>query len=141
MAKAEGAVGRMGSVVVSGYGAGLVVATGSRTLFGRTAALLTREPAETDFQHNMRQFSGFLLQVTLGLTLFVFLVNALLGKGWFEALLFALALAVGITPELLPTIVTVTLARGAIRMARKQVVVKRLISIEDLGERGRALLR
>ena len=133
VAKAEGAVGRMGTVVVSGYGAGLVVATGSRTLFGRTAALLTREPAETDFQHDIRQFSGFLLQVTLGLTLFVFLVNALLGKGWFETLLFALALGVGITPELLPTIVTVTLARGAIRMARKQVVVKRLISIEDLG--------
>ncbi|HEU5303609.1 MAG TPA: magnesium-translocating P-type ATPase [Gemmatimonadales bacterium] len=133
VAKPPRAVGRMGSIVLTGYGAGLVVATGDRTLFGRTAALLTGRPPETDFERNIRQFSGFLLQLTLGLTLFVFLVNALLGKGWFEALLFALALAVGITPEVLPTIVTVTLARGAIRMARKQVVVKRLISIEDLG--------
>lgn len=133
IAKTPGSVARMSSIIVSGYGTGLVVATGTGTLFGRTAAMVAPQAAETDFQRNIRRFSVLLLRITVGLTLFVFLVNAVLGKGWFDSLLFSLALAVGITPELLPTIVTVTLARGAIRMARKQVVVKRLISIEDLG--------
>jgi Mg2+-importing ATPase len=122
----------MGTPVLSGYGSARVVATGSRTMLGRTAALV-REPAETEFQRSIRQFSGFLIRIIVILTLFVFLVNAVLGRGWFDSLLFALALAVGITPEVLPVIITMTLANGALRMAREKVVVKRLISVEDLG--------
>ena len=133
VAKPAGALVHAGSVIVSGYGAGWVRATGTGTRFGRTAALLTGKRTETDFERGIRQFSRMLIRLTLGLTLFAFLINTVIGQGWLESLLFALALAVGITPELLPTILTVTLSRGAIRMARKQVVVKRLISIEDLG--------
>ena len=124
---------RAGTAVVSGCGSGVVSATGRATLFGRTATLLARKPEETEFQRGLRRFSGLLVQVVLLLTAFVFLANAALGKGWLESFLFAVALAVGITPEVLPAIVTITLARGAHRMARDQVVVKRLMSVEDLG--------
>ncbi len=122
-----------GTAVASGYGSGVVVATGEATALGRTAAALAEPHAETDFQRNIRRFSDFLLRVIVGLTVFVFAVNALLGKGVFDSLLFALALAVGITPEALPVIVTLALSHGARRMAREQVVTKRLMSVEDLG--------
>jgi Mg2+-importing ATPase len=132
VAKDAGATVYMGTPVLSGYGAGLVIATGRRTNLGRVAALV-REPEQTDFQLSIRRFSRFLVQIILVLTTFVFLVNAVLGRGWFDSFLFALALAVGITPEVLPVIITMTLASGALRMARQKVVVKRLISVEDLG--------
>ena len=130
--KDAGATAYMGTPVLSGYGTGVVIATGRRTALGRIAALV-REPEQTDFQRSIRHFSQFLVQVIVVLTTFVFLVNAVLGRGWFDSLLFALALAVGITPEVLPVIITMTLASGALRMAREKVVVKRLISVEDLG--------
>lgn len=130
--KEAGATVYMGTPVVSGYGSALVLATGRSTALGRTAALVG-EPEETDFQRSIKRFSEFLVQVIVILTAFVFLVNAVLGRGWFDSLLFALALAVGITPEVLPVIITMTLASGALRMARDKVVVKRLISVEDLG--------
>lgn len=133
VSKQPGDTLRAGTAVVSGCGSGVVTATGRATLFGRTATLLARKPEETEFQRGLRRFSGLLVQVVLLLTAFVFLANAALGKGWLESFLFAVALAVGITPEVLPAIVTITLARGAHRMSRDQVVVKRLMSVEDLG--------
>ena len=131
--KEVGATVRLGTAIVSGLGQGVVVAAGRATAFGRTASLLRRKPEETEFQRGLRRFSDFLVVVILGLTLFVFLANAALGKGWLDSFLFAVALAVGITPEVLPVVVTVALARGAHRMARDRVVVKRLMSVEDLG--------
>jgi len=132
VAKDTGATAYMGTPVLSGSGTAVVIATGPRTALGRMAALM-REPEQTDFQRSIMRFSQFLLQVIVALTTFVFLVNTMLGRGWFDSLLFALALAVGITPEVLPVIITVTLASGALRMAREKVIVKRLISVEDLG--------
>lgn len=123
----------LGTHVVQGSGLGIVVATGSRTELGRTASLLNAKPEETDFQKGIRQFGNFLLKVTLGLTIIVAAFLGFLHGTWAESLLFALALAVGISPELLPVIVTVSLSRGALLMSRKHVLVKRLISIEDLG--------
>ena len=123
----------MGTAVASGYGEGVVVATGPRTRFGRTAAPLAARPRETEFQRSIRRFSDFLLAVIVVMTFFVFVANALLHKGLFDSLLFAIALAVGITPEALPVIVTVALSNGALRMGREKVVTRRLISVEDLG--------
>ena len=122
----------MGTPVLAGRGNGIVTATGRRTMLGRTATLV-QQPEETDFQKNIRRFSRFLVNVILLLTTFVFVVNTAMGRGWFDSLLFAVALAVGITPEVLPVIITMALASGALRMAREKVVVKRLMSVEDLG--------
>jgi P-type Mg2+ transporter len=123
----------MGTAVAGGYGEGVVIATGPRTRFGRTAAPLAARPRETDFQRSIRRFSDLLLVVIVVMTVFVFVANALLHKGLFDSLLFAIALAVGITPEVLPVIVTVALSNGALRMGREKVVTRRLISVEDLG--------
>lgn len=131
--KQPGTTAYLGTSVVSGFGAGVVSATGKATLFGRTARLLEERPPESDFERNIRRFSDFLVRIIFLLTAFVFLANALLGKGWLESFLFAVALAVGITPEVLPAIVAITLANGALRMARDKVVVKRLAAVEDLG--------
>jgi Mg2+-importing ATPase len=123
----------MGTAVASGHGEGVVIATGERTLFGRSAASVEQHPRETEFQRSIRRFSDLLLVIILVMTAFVFAANALLGKGTFDSLLFAIALAVGITPEALPVIVTVALSNGALRMAREKVVTRRLMSVEDLG--------
>lgn len=130
--KEVGASAFMGTPVLAGHGSGIAIATGRRTMLGRTATLV-REPEQTDFQRNIQRFSRFLVNLILLLTAFVFVVNTVLGRGWFDSLLFAVALAVGITPEVLPVIITMTLASGALKMAREKVVVKRLISVEDLG--------
>ena len=122
----------MGTSVSSGTGYGIVTATGQETFFGRTAVYV-KEEDESDFQKNIKKFSRFILKVIVIMTLFVFLVNAIFGRGILDSFLFALALAIGITPEILPIIMTVALSRGAIKMAEKKVVVKRLASIEDLG--------
>lgn len=123
----------LGTHVVQGSGYGLVIRTGSKTEFGRTAILLTKKTEETDFQKGIREFGNFLVKITLGLALVVFIFLALFRGQFTESLLFALALAVGVSPELLPVIVTINLSRGAIAMGRKKVLVKRLIAIEDLG--------
>lgn len=122
-----------GTYVYAGEGVGVVTATGADTYFGQTAKILEQAAPPTEFQKQIKNFSRLLLRVTIIMTVFVFLVNAVLGKGYLESFLFAVALAVGITPELLPMIVTVTLSQGALKMARNKVVVKKLISIEDLG--------
>jgi Mg2+-importing ATPase len=123
----------MGTVVQAGAGRGVVVATGVRTVFGQVAQSLGRRPPETAFQRGLRDFSVLLLWVTFALTGSIFVLNTLLGRPLLEAALFSLAVAVGLTPQLLPAIVTISLSVGARNLARRSVVVKRLVSIEDLG--------
>ena len=122
-----------GTSVVSGLGVARVVRTGSATEFGRVAAQLARRAPETEFERGTRQFGILIVQIVLVLTVFVFFVNALFRRDPLESFLFAVALAVGLTPELLPMIVSVTLARGAVRMAGRKVIVKRLAAIENFG--------
>src|SRR5581483_6489715 len=131
----EGASGRLfaGTSVVSGVGRAVVTATGRHTEFGAIARALLEKAPPTEFERGARQFGVLIMRTVLGLVLFVFLVNALAHRDPLESLLFALALAVGLTPEFLPMIMTVTLGQGALRMARGQVVVKRLAAIEHLG--------
>ncbi len=123
----------MGTVVRGGTGAGVVVRTGGRTAFGQIAKRLGERPPETAFQHGLRDFSKLLVYVTAVLTVSIFGINVILRRPLLEAALFSLAIAVGLTPQLLPAIVTITLSTGARRLARSKVVVKRLVSIEDLG--------
>ena len=123
----------MGTVVHAGTGRGVVVRTGGDTAFGAIAMRLGTRPPQTAFQLGLRDFSVLLVQVTAVLTISIFVINAALQRPVLESALFALAIAVGLTPQLLPAIVTVSLSTGARRLARKSVVVKRLVSIEDLG--------
>ena len=123
----------MGTTVRGGSGSGVVLQTGSRTEFGKIAIRLGERQPETVFQRGLRSFSILLVRVTAVLAGGIFVANWLLGRPILESALFSLAIAVGLTPQLLPAIVTVSLASGARTLARKRVVVKRLISIEDLG--------
>src|SRR6266516_3401611 len=122
------------TVVRSGRGTGVVAATGMRTRLGGVAGGLGERQPPTAFQRGLTSFAGLLAKVTAVLTVFIFIANAALGKPVLDALLFSLAIAVGLTPQLLPAIVTVSLSTGARRMARRSVLVKRLVSIEDLGD-------
>ena len=124
----------MGTVVRGGDGEGVVVATGLRTEFGQIAAGLSERQEETEFQVGLRHFSVLLVQVAGVLTSSIFVVNLLLERPLLESLLFSLAIAVGITPQLLPAVVTTSLATGSRRLARQGVLVKRLVCIEDLGD-------
>jgi Mg2+-importing ATPase len=124
----------MGTVVRGGEGQGVVVTTGRATEFGRIAAGLSERQEETEFQRGLRHFSVLLVQVAGVLTTSIFVVNLLLDRSLLESLLFSLAIAVGITPQLLPAVVTTSLAAGSRRLTRKGVLVKRLICIEDLGD-------
>jgi Mg2+-importing ATPase len=123
----------MGTVVHQGSGRGVVVATGSWTTFGRIAVGLSERQAETAFQAGLRDFSKLLVRVAAVLTTSIFVINVALSRPLLEALLFSLAIAIGITPQLLPAIVSVSLSTGSRRLARRRVLVKRLVTIEDLG--------
>lgn len=123
----------MGSSVVSGIARALVVATGPATRLGVIAGQLRKEPPPTAFTVGIRSFGMLIVRITVLLVLFVLLINLLFHRPLIESFLFALALAVGLTPELLPMVVSVTLARGAVRMSRAEVIVKRLSAIHDLG--------
>ena len=123
----------MGTAVTSGTAKMLVCRTGDQTAIGQIAEYVGRKKAPTDFELGTRRFGLMIMRLTFFLVLFVLLVNALFHRPLLESLLFAIALAVGLTPELLPMVVTVTLSRGAIRMADKKVIVKRLASIQNLG--------
>jgi Mg2+-importing ATPase len=123
----------MGTVVRNGTGRGVVVQTGARTAFGRIALRLGEAQEQTAFQLGLRDFSVLLVQVTAALTVSIFAVNTALRRPLLDSALFALAIAVGLTPQLLPAIVTISLSTGARRLARKSVIVKRLVAIEDLG--------
>ena len=123
----------LGTSVVSGSGTALVIATGIHTAFGEIAERLAARPPQTEFDRGAREFGVLIMRTVFFLVLFILLVNLSLGRNAFESLLFAVALAVGLTPEFLPMITTVTLSMGAVRMARKHVIVKHLDAIENFG--------
>jgi Mg2+-importing ATPase len=123
----------MGTIVHAGSAVGVVVATGARTEFGKIAAGLSTHQLDTEFQVGLRKFSMLLVYVAGSLTSSIFIINVLLHKPIMDALLFSLAIAVGITPQLLPAVVSTSLAAGSRRMSRRKVLVKRLVCIEDLG--------
>ena len=123
----------MGTVVREGSGVGVVVSTGGRTEFGAIALRLGERQPQTAFQLGLRDFSLLLVRVTAVLAGSILILNVVIGRSLLESLLFALAIAVGLTPQLLPAIVTISLSTGAKRLAERKVVVKRLVSIEDLG--------
>lgn len=124
----------MGTVVQTGSCTGVVVATGGKAEFGRIALGLGERHPQTEFQVGLKRFSYLLLQVAVVLTTLIFVANLLLGRPLFDSLLFSLAIAVGITPQLLPAVVSTCLAAGTRVLARRQVLVKRLVCIEDLGD-------
>ena len=123
----------LGASVRSGTAKVLVVNTGQRTEFGAVAARLRGRPPETDFARGVRRFGYLLLRVMLAIVVSVLAVNLLLGRPVVDSLLFAAALAVGLSPELLPAIISVTLSAGARAMSRQGVIVRRLEAIENLG--------
>ena len=126
----------MGTSIVSGTASAVVVRTGGYTEYGKIAAKLVERAPETEFERGTKQFGFLIMQVTFLLVMFVFLINALLhpdANGILQALLFAVALAVGLTPELLPMIITINLSKGAQRMSKKGVIAKRLSAIETFG--------
>lgn len=123
----------MGTVVHQGSARAVVVATGSDTAFGKIALGLGEQQAETAFQAGLRGFSKLLVGVAAVLTISIFVINVAFSRPLLEALLFSLAIAIGITPQLLPAIVSVSLASGSRQLARQHVLVKRLVTIEDLG--------
>jgi Mg2+-importing ATPase len=124
----------MGTVVHSGSATGVVVSTGPRTEFGSIAVGLNTHPLDTEFQVGLAKFSMLLVYVGAALTTMIFGLNIALHKPIIDALLFSLAIAVGITPQLLPAVVSTSLAAGSRRMSRIKVLVKRLVCIEDLGD-------
>ena len=123
----------MGTSVRSGTARALVVHTGRATVFGQIARHLTLRPPETEFERGIRHFGALLTQIMLALVLVVFAINVFLDKPPVDSLLFAIALAVGLSPELLPAIISITLAKGAQDMAAHGVIVRRLSAIENLG--------
>ena len=123
----------MGTHVISGTANALVVGTGKQTEFGKVSERLKLRPAETEFERGIRRFGYFLMEVTLVLVLVIFAINLYLHRPVLESVLFSLALAVGLTPQLLPAIISINLAQGAKRMAIARVIVKRLASIENFG--------
>lgn len=123
----------MGTYVVSGTASAVAVHTGQGTEFGKVSQTLAQKPPETEFERGIRHFGYLLMQVTLLLVLAILAINLYLGRPALEALLFSLALAVGLTPQLLPAIISINLAHGANRMAQQKVIVKRLSSIENFG--------
>jgi Mg2+-importing ATPase len=123
----------MGSTVVSGYAEAVVARTGRRTAFGRLADRIVQGESPSSFDRGINAVVWLMIRVILVMTPAVFLINGLTKGDWLQALLFAMAVAVGLAPELLPMIVTVNLAQGAIAMSRKKVVVKRLNAIQNFG--------
>ena len=123
----------MGTNVVSGTAAAVVVATGARTYFGAVASTIAGQRQLTSFDRGVHRFIWLMIRFILVMVPLVFLINGFLKHDWMEAFLFAVAVAVGLTPEMLPMIVTINLAKGAIAMSRKKVIVKRLNSIQNFG--------
>lgn len=122
-----------GSHVVSGSARLLICATGAKTALSNIACALSITPPATAFENSTYRFGMLILRLTFFLVMFVLLVNLLQHRPWLESFMFALALAVGLTPELLPMVITVTLSRGAMRMSQQHVIVKRLSAIHNLG--------
>ncbi len=123
----------MGTNVVSGSATVLVVKTGMHTQFGKIASKLTLPDQETSFSHGVRQFGYLVMRVTILLVMFIFVINGVFKHNWLEAFMFAMAVAVGLTPELLTMIMSVSMARGSQQMAKRGAIVKRLTSIPNFG--------
>lgn len=123
----------MGTHVVSGTAKVVVARTGTETEFGKVSERLKLRPPETEFERGVRRFGYFLMEVTLVLVIAIFAINVYLARPVLDSFLFSLALAVGLTPQLLPAIISINLAHGAKRMALEKVIVKRLASIENFG--------
>ncbi len=123
----------MGANVVSGYATGVVIHTGRQTLFGAIAERIGQQRVMTAFDQGVDRFTWLMISFIAVMVPAVLLINGLSKGNWLEALLFAVAVAVGLTPEMLPMIVTVNLAKGALAMSHKQVIVKRLHAIQNFG--------
>lgn len=123
----------MGSSVITGSANMVVISTGMDTEFGKIAQKLIIQDQETDFSKGIRSFGYLIMRVTIVLVLFIFLINAFLKHNLLESFMFSLAVAVGLTPELLPMIMSVTMAKGSLRMAKKGAVVKKLSAIPNFG--------
>jgi P-type Mg2+ transporter len=123
----------MGANVVSGYATGVIVRTGAHTFFGQLADEIAGRRVPTAFDQGINRFTWLMIRFIIVMGPLVFFINGLTKHDWLEALLFAVAVAVGLTPEMLPMIVTVNLAKGATAMARAKVIVKRLNAIQNLG--------
>lgn len=123
----------MGTHVVSGTAKAVIVGTAGETEFGKVSARLRLRPPETEFERGVRRFGYLLMEVTLILVIAIFAINVYLERSVLDSFLFSLALAVGLTPQLLPAIITINLAHGAKRMALQKVIVKRLAAIENFG--------
>jgi len=123
----------MGTHVVSGSATALIIRTGKETEFGQVSERLKLRPQKTEFERGIQQFGYFLMEVTLVLVVAIFAINVYLARPVLDSFLFSLALAVGLTPQLLPAIISINLAHGAKRMAQQKVIVKRLASIENFG--------
>jgi Mg2+-importing ATPase len=123
----------MGTHVVSGTAKAVIVGTAGETEFGKVSASLRLRPPETEFERGVRRFGYLLMEVTLILVIAIFAINVYLERPVLDSFLFSLALAVGLTPQLLPAIITINLAHGAKRMALEKVIVKRLAAIENFG--------
>jgi Mg2+-importing ATPase len=123
----------MGTSVTNGTATAVIVKTGSSTQYGQIAGKIAEKKPETEFEGGLRRFGVLIMQVTFVLVILVFFINASFKRGILESLLFAVALAVGLTPELLPMILSINLARGAASMSKKGVIVKRLVAIQNFG--------
>lgn len=123
----------MGTAVISGSATGEVFAIGSKTKFGSIATSLTKARPETEFQKGLQSFGFLLLKIITIMVVVIFLVNSFLGHPIVQSMLFSLAIAIGLTPELLPVVVTVSLSHGARHLAKQDVIVKQLVAIENLG--------
>ncbi|MHB1676552.1 MAG: magnesium-translocating P-type ATPase [Sulfuriferula sp.] len=123
----------MGTNVISGTATAVIVVTGADTYFGGLASIVTAERVLTSFDRGVNRFTGLMLRFILVMVPLVFLINGFTKGNWPEAFLFAMAVAVGLTPEMLPMIVTVNLGKGALAMSRKKVIVKRLSAIQNFG--------
>lgn len=123
-----------GTSIVSGSGSAIAVLTGKDTVFGTISASLSKPADETAFERGIRKFGYLLMQITIVLAIIILAVNIYFGRPLIDSLLFGLALAVGMAPELLPAIMTIAMSAGARRMAQQKVIVKKLSSIQNLGE-------
>jgi len=123
----------MGTLVTNGKGKGIVVSTGMKSTFGKIVGYLKSEEPITSYQKSMRKLSEFLMGIVIIGVIFIFIINSITGKKILDSLLFSLALAVGIVPEMLPVVITISLTRGAMKMTKVGVITKKLAAMEDLG--------
>lgn len=122
-----------GTIVVSGYAKGIVIQTGNNTYFGTIAESIAKDVGETSFEEGVKSVSYLLIRFMMVMVPVVFLINGITKKDWLSALLFSISIAVGLTPEMLPTLVSTNLAKGAISLSKKNIIVKRLNSIQNFG--------